>query len=67
MSKKEYLWHGWSRGDGIAMHIGPCPGRKSICLYTMDKSVMHVHAYFRSEDEAKKALGYLDKLLGPVS
>ncbi len=65
-------WHGWSRSKGIqteqALHIGPLPGRKSICLYTMDYrdgAVMRVHAYFRSEDEARAALDALDALLDP--
>lgn len=65
-------WHGWSRTKGYAgraLHIGPLPGRKSICLYTVDYTdgaVMYVHAYFRSEDEARRALATLDELLGPV-
>lgn len=63
-------WHGWSRTQeytGRALHIGPLPGRKSVCLYTMDYrtgAVMRVHAYFRSEDEARAALDTLDELLG---
>lgn len=64
-------WHGWSRGEqytGVALHIGPLPGRKSICLYTMDYrdgAVLYVHAYFRSEEEARRALDTLDNLVGP--
>jgi hypothetical protein len=64
-------WHGWSRSrepyTGRSLHIGPLPRRKSICLYTMDYrdgAVMHVHAYFRSEEEARCALATLDFLLG---
>lgn len=66
-------WHGWSRTKGFsgrALHVGPLPGRKSICLYTMDYTdgaAMHVHAYFRSETEARRALATLDELLGPVT
>jgi hypothetical protein len=57
-------WHGWSRWDGKrTLHIGPLPGRKSLCLYTMAGSVMEVHAYFRSEKEARKAMKTLDYLM----
>lgn len=65
-------WHGWSRTgkyEGEALHIGPLPGRKSICLYTMDYrdgAAMYVHAYFRSEDEARHALAVMDRFLSPV-
>ncbi len=68
MSEEEE-WHGWSRHTkhkGRALHIGPLPGRKSICLYTMDYTdgaVMKVHAYFRNEKEAKEALATLEYLL----
>ena len=66
-------WHGWSRRTGYtgrSLHIGPLPGRKSICLYTMDYTngaVMYVHAYFRNEDEARRALETLDGLIGTVT
>ncbi len=65
-------WHGWSRSRGLngrALHIGPLPGRKSICLYTMDYrdgAIMRVHAYFRNEDEARDALATLDEIIGYV-
>lgn len=65
-------WHGWSTTaepyKGESLHIGPLPGRKSICLYTMDydKGTMFVHAYFRNEGEAKHALDTLDNLMGKV-
>ncbi len=62
-------WYGWSR-DGLykgkTLHIGPLPGRKSICLYTMDYTdgaIMKIHAYFRNEKEAKEALATLEYLL----
>lgn len=65
-------WHGWSRSAepyrGVALHVGPLPGRKSICLYSMDYrdgAVMSVHAYFRSEEEARRALAVLDELMDP--
>lgn len=66
----ETEWHGWSRSPvpyrNRSLHIGPLPGRKSICLYTMDYrdgSEMFVHAYFRNEEEAKRALETLDYLI----
>jgi len=64
-------WHGWSRTEGFqgeAVHVGPLPGRKSIALYTMDYrdgATMHVHAYFRNEDEAKNFLQVFDRLMVP--
>jgi hypothetical protein len=61
-------WHGWGR-SGESLQIGPLPWCKQICLYTVDArdgaAVMYVHAYFRSEDEACRALGVLDRLLEP--
>jgi hypothetical protein len=63
-------WHGWTREPepytGRALHIGPLPNRKSICLYTMDYrngATMYVHAYFRSMEEARRALETLDHLM----
>ena len=60
-------WHGWSTADGkLALHIGHLPGRKSVALYTHDKrggSTLFVHAYFRNEVEAKRALESLDYLM----
>lgn len=59
-------WHGWSLSTGgPALHVGPLPGRKSVCLYSVNGSVLSVHAYFRSEDAAREALGVLDGLLSP--
>lgn len=52
-------WHGWSRGS-TALHIGHVPTRKSLTLYSMVGSVMYVHAYFRSEKEARRAMSVLD-------
>lgn len=55
-------WHGWSRG-GVALHIGPLPGRKSVCLYTHVGCTIEPVAYFRSVDDAQRALNVLDHLL----
>lgn len=72
----ETEWHGWGRAEGYddsgnpivgrTFHIGPLPTRKSIALYSVDHrdgAEMHVHAYFRSEQEARLALEVLDELL----
>jgi hypothetical protein len=70
-NSKEPRWAGWRRQppstddspyQGVAVHVGPIPGRKRIALYTMDYTngnVMHVHAYFRSVEEGQKFLRYL--------
>lgn len=63
MSEDENDWHGWQFGDRGRLHIGPLPGRKSICVYTIQGSVLHVHAYARSEDEARALLAFLDGVL----
>jgi hypothetical protein len=60
----ESEWHGWSKGDLGALHVGPLPGRKSICVYTVQGTILRVHAYARSEDEARDLLKFLDLLLG---
>lgn len=56
-------WHGWSRGEGPAIHIGRLPGRKSICLYISDGSVVTPVAYFRDEEGARRALDLLNELI----
>lgn len=60
----EWHWHGWSRGDNIALYIGRLPGRKSICLYTVEGSVLRTHAFFKNEEDAKEVLQLLDHLIG---
>lgn len=59
-------WHGWgmrpSTGKSVTLHVGPLPGRKSIALYSMVGPVMHVHAYFRDELEARRALSVIDHI-----
>ena len=64
-------WHGWSREPdngtgrkGAVLHIGPVPTRKSIALYSIVGSVMYVHAYFRSEKEARRALSVIEFITG---
>jgi hypothetical protein len=58
-------WHGWSRpSGGVTLHVGPVPTRKSIALYSIVGSVMYVHAYFRSEKEARRALSVIEFITG---
>ena len=54
-------WHGWGFEDS-SIHIGPMPGRKSVCLYAVEGSVLSPLAYFRDTESATKALAMLDKL-----
>lgn len=61
-------WHGWSKSPepgARALHIGPMPGRKSICLSESDGTSSTVLAYFRDEASAEKAMALLDWLLEP--
>jgi hypothetical protein len=55
MSAAGLDWHGW-RIKGMCLHVGPLPGRKSICLYRLDGSTIKPLAYFPSEDQAYAAL-----------
>lgn len=54
-------WHGWSIGE-TAIHVGPLPGRKSVCLYVMEGTVLRTLAFFKSKAEADAALKLLDLL-----
>ena len=55
-------WHGW--GDGtVAMHIGTLPGRKSVCLYKHEGSVVRTLAYFRDEADAREAMAIFDTII----
>jgi hypothetical protein len=58
-------WHGWSAADST-IHVGPLPGRKSICLYEVADggTTIRTLAFFRDEDKAKRALSHLDALVG---
>jgi hypothetical protein len=58
-------WHGWQIPDVGAIHIGPLPQRKSVCLYVMEYpagggAVMRTLAFFRNEEDAASALKFLD-------
>lgn len=66
MSAAEERWHGWTVA-GKSLHVGPLPGRKSICLYTSEANVgIRPLAYFRSEDDADACLAWLDRLAGSM-
>lgn len=58
-------WHGFQLGDRGTLHVGPLPTRKSVALYLIQGSVMHVLAYFRDETEARRCLAFLDDVLSP--
>lgn len=52
-------WHGWAKGD-VALHVGPYPGRSSLALSMRAKGLSTVLAYFRSEDDARRCMRWLD-------
>lgn len=54
-------WHGWGV-QGKSLHVGPLPGRKQICLYFHEGSVIHAVAFFKTEDHAREVLQWLDTL-----
>lgn len=58
-------WHGWTVA-GMTVHVGPLPGRKSICLYRVDRSVIRPLAYFPGQAQAQECLLFLDALAGPT-
>jgi hypothetical protein len=56
-------FHGWGTEDW-ALHVGRLPGRKSICLYERDGSAIRTLAFFRSDEDAQRALRAIDRLTG---
>lgn len=54
-------WHGW-RISGKALHVGPLPSRKSVCLYVLDGCTIRTLAFFPDEDKAREALAMLSKI-----
>lgn len=56
-------WHGWRVADA-SLHVGPLPGRKSTVLYAMVNGGTTIRplAYFKTEDDARTVLDFLDKL-----
>ena len=65
-------WHGWSKqryglpSNPRSLHVGHLPGRKSVCLYSVNGSVLTVLAYFRNEDTAVRTMRLIDELCGTV-
>jgi hypothetical protein len=58
---REDDWHGWNV-VGTAVHVGPLPGRKSICLYVIEGTTLRTLAFFKSPDDAATALRMMDLL-----
>jgi hypothetical protein len=60
---QEHDWHGWTAGAST-VHVGPLPGRKSICLYEVvdGGTTIRTLAFFQDEDKARRALEHLDSL-----
>lgn len=56
-------WHGWSV-MGFNLHVGELPSRKQVVLYTMinDGTTIHPLAYFKTPEDARICLDFLDKL-----
>jgi hypothetical protein len=60
----EVEWHGWGSKDGdLKLYIGPVPLRKAIAIHSLDGGVMDVHAYFRSERDARVVMAILDHFI----
>lgn len=54
-------WHGWRVGD-VTYNVGHYPTRKGVVLYRSRGIESEPVAYFRSEEQARDFLGWLDKL-----
>lgn len=53
-------WHGWQIGQRGTLHVGPLPGRKQICVYLIEGSVMRTVAFCRTEAEGLRLVAFLD-------
>lgn len=63
--EKRFLGRGYARWPDAkerAIYIGNLPGRKQVCLYTVDDNVLNVLAYFKTHEKAQEALDWLDYL-----
>lgn len=67
MTALDERWHGWRVGSGKSIHVGPLPSRKSVALYTEGGGRIDVLAYFRSEEDAERALALIDRLAGAAA
>lgn len=54
-------WHGWAV-QGKALHVGSLPGRKQICLYFHEGSRIRTVAFFKTDEQAREVLQWLDTL-----
>lgn len=59
-------WHGWKIGERGTLHVGPLPGRRSICVYLIEGSVMRTVAFARDEDDARRLVSFLDDAFDAV-
>lgn len=57
-------WHGWAIAGTTkrSFHIGPIPGRKQIALYEEEGYIIRILAFFRTQEDAQKALWWLDAI-----
>lgn len=63
----EVDWHGWKIGDRGTLHVGPLPGRKSICVYLVEGSVLRTVAFARDEEDARRLVAFLDDAFDHVT
>ena len=66
--KTEIDWHGWTRWEGgvetrLSLSIGYLPGRTSPALYLMEGARITPLAYFRNEDNAQRAMRFIDGIV----
>lgn len=54
-------WHGW-RVQNVSLHVGELPGRKQVCLYTMDNNTIRTRAFFKRREDAEAVLRWIDTL-----
>jgi hypothetical protein len=55
--------HGWGPPSMQgSIHVGELPGRKQLCLYEEEGSIIRVLAFFKTPEQAQKTLDYLDAL-----
>ena len=64
---RERFKHGWQMKrvyvESPSLFIGPLPGRKSIAIYTVEGSVLDVHGYFRSREDAERVYDLLEEMI----
>lgn len=55
-------WHGYKIGER-SLNVGKLWGRKRICLYEVNGSIVTPLAYFLDEESAKIALDMIDAIM----